>query len=89
MLLLAIAGCFQLGDGTQVVATGALRGAGDTRTPFLVNVVAYWGIGLPLAYLLCFHAGWGAPGLWLGLCIALLLIAGTLLRVWHRRMRAV
>lgn len=85
--LLAIAGCFQLGDGTQVVATGALRGAGDTRTPFLANVVAYWGVGLPVGYGLCFPAGWGAPGLWVGLCVALLLIAATLLVAWSRRSR--
>lgn len=87
ILLLAIAGCFQLCDGTQVVATGALRGAGDTRTPFLVNVVFYWGVGLPVSYLLCFRAGWGAAGLWVGLCVALILVALTLLVVWSRRMR--
>src|SRR5207247_7283228 len=33
--LLMIAGVFQLGDGAQAVAAGALRGAGDTRAPLL------------------------------------------------------
>jgi MATE family multidrug resistance protein len=46
--LLLVAAAFQLFDGLQTVATGALRGSGDTRTPMLANLVAYWFIGLPL-----------------------------------------
>jgi MATE family multidrug resistance protein len=87
VVLLGTAALFQLFDGTQVVATGALRGAGDTRTPFLVNLAAYWGVGMPVAWLLCFQRGWGAPGLWVGLCVALILTATTLLAAWVRRMR--
>src|SRR5262249_16934460 len=44
--LLAIAAAFQLFDGAQVVATGALRGMGDSHTAALVNLIAYWFIGL-------------------------------------------
>jgi MATE family multidrug resistance protein len=87
VLLLAIAALFELGDGSQVVATGALRGAGDTRTPMLANLLFYWGVGLPVAYLMCFRFGWGAPGLWIGLCVALLLIGATLIGAWLRRVR--
>ena len=53
--LLAAGAAFQLFDGIQTVATGALRGAGDTRTPMLCHLIAYWIIGLPLGYWLCFH----------------------------------
>jgi len=86
--LLAVAAAFQLFDGIQTVATGALRGAGDTRTPMLCHLLSYWLIGLPLGYVLCFIAGWRAVGLWTGLCIALILIGIVLLLVWTRKVRA-
>ena len=43
-----------------MVTTGALRGAGDTHTAMLANLVAYWLIGIPTGYVLCFVLGWGA-----------------------------
>src|SRR5215469_3375628 len=81
--LLLVAAVFQLFDGLQVVATGALRGAGNTRIPMLANLVGYWVIGLPLGAFLCFQLKMGAAGMWLGLCLALILIGSTLLGVWH------
>jgi multidrug resistance protein, MATE family len=83
--LLMVAAAFQLFDGLQTVATGALRGAGDTRTPMFANFVAYWLIGLPLGYLLAFRMGWGALGIWIGLCIGLMIIGSALLMTWHRK----
>jgi multidrug resistance protein, MATE family len=82
--LLAAGAAFQLFDGLQTVATGALRGAGDTRTPMLCHMLAYWVIGLPLGAWLCFRRGWGAFGLWAGLSLALILIGIVLLFVWRR-----
>ncbi len=82
--LLAIAAAFQLFDGCQVVAAGALRGTGNTRTPMWCNLLFYWFVGLPLGMWLCFHAGWGAAGLWTGLCCGLILIGSVLLAVWHQ-----
>jgi MATE family multidrug resistance protein len=84
--LLLVAAAFQLFDGLQTVATGALRGAGDTKTPMLANFVAYWLIGLPVGYLLCFKLGWGAVGVWIGLCAGLMMIGSGLLLAWHKRM---
>ncbi|MGO9271275.1 MAG: MATE family efflux transporter, partial [Terriglobia bacterium] len=83
--LLVVGAFFQLFDGIQVVSTGALRGAGDTRTPMLCHAAMYWLIGLPLGYFLCFREGWGAKGLWTGLCLALILIGSTLLWVWRKK----
>lgn len=83
--LLLVAAAFQLFDGVQVVTTGALRGAGDTKTPMLANLVAYWFIGIPLGYFLCFRLGWGALGIWIGLCIGLMIIGLALLFAWHKR----
>ena len=82
--LLAAGAAFQLFDGIQTVATGALRGAGDTRTPMICHFTAYWIIGLPLGAWLCFRRGWGAFGLWSGLSLALILIGIVLLLVWRR-----
>jgi len=86
--LLAIAALFQLFDGIQTVATGALRGTGDTRTPMLCHMLLYWLLGLPLGYALCFGLGWGAVGLWTGLCVALILIGLVLLVVWTRKVQS-
>jgi MATE family multidrug resistance protein len=85
--LLAAGAAFQLFDGIQSVATGALRGAGDTRTPMLCHFTAYWIIGLPLGAWLCFRRNWGALGLWIGLSLALILIGIVLLIVWRRTSR--
>lgn len=86
--LLAVAAAFQLFDGLQTVATGALRGAADTRTPMVCHLLLYWLVGLPLGYVLCFKLGWGAVGLWAGLCVALILIGSVLLVVWMRKVHA-
>jgi MATE family multidrug resistance protein len=85
MVLLRIAAFFQLFDGLQVVATGALRGAGDTRTPMFCHFTGYWVIGLPLGSLLCFRYGMGAPGLWIGLSVGLVIIGVVLVEVWRRK----
>ena len=85
--LLRIAAFFQLFDGLQIVATGALRGAGDTRTPMLCHFAGYWLIGLPLGAFLCFSRGFGAPGLWIGLSAGLILIGSVLTLLWNRASR--
>ena len=87
VFLLAAGAAFQLFDGIQTVATGALRGLGDTRTPMLCHFTAYWVIGLPFGAWLCFRRGWGAFGLWAGLSLALILIGIVLLLVWRHRVR--
>jgi MATE family multidrug resistance protein len=82
--LLMVAAAFQLFDGTQAVATGVLRGVGDTRTAMFINVVGYWALGLPVGYALCFRHGWGVLGLWIGLSAGLVVVAVALTIVWAR-----
>jgi MATE family multidrug resistance protein len=78
VLLVRIAALFQLFDGVQVVAAGALRGAGDVRFPFVANVVAHWLVGFPIALLLGFALKGGAPGLWWGLTAGLVVVSVAL-----------
>lgn len=73
--LLRIAALFALFDGIQAVASGALRGAGDVRYPFLANVAAHWLLGLPVALVLGFGLGLGATGLWWGLTAGLVTVS--------------
>jgi MATE family multidrug resistance protein len=82
--LLGLAALFQIFDGIQTVSTGALRGLGETRTPMFANFFGYWILGLPLGFSLCFLAGWGIYGTWIGLTVALIVIASTLLLRWRR-----
>lgn len=83
--LLVAAGVFQIADGIQIVASGALRGAGETRLPMIASTVGYWAAGLPLGYILAFRAGMGALGIWIGFVLALMTVAGILLFVWQKR----
>jgi multidrug resistance protein, MATE family len=82
--ILRVAAFFQLFDGLQIVVTGSLRGAGDTRTPMVCHLVGYWIIGLPLGAILCFGRGLGAPGLWMGLSAGLIAIGIVLAAFWWR-----
>ena len=85
--LLFVAAFFQLFDGLQGVATGVLRGLGDTHTPMISNLAAHWLVGLPVGYLLCFVAGWGVVGLWIGLSLGLIAIGLVLLSTWAAKVR--
>jgi MATE family multidrug resistance protein len=82
--LLIIVAAFQIFDGIQIVSTGALRGLGETRAPMLANLVGYWVLGLPLGFFLCFALKWGIYGLWIGLTLALVVIALAVLARWRR-----
>ena len=82
--LLYICAAWAFFDGLQIVATGALRGIGNTRTPMLTNILIYWFLGLPLGVQLCFRFHLGVLGLWIGLCLALIIIGSALFVVWER-----
>ena len=85
VVLLPVAAAFQVFDGLQVVALGALRGSADTRIPAVIALLGYWGLGLPLGAFFAFRAGMGPAGLWWGLTaglgsVAILVVA----RLWIR-----
>lgn len=81
--LFGVAAIFQLFDGLQVTALGALRGAGDTHSGLITHLCTYWIIGMPIGIYLGFGRGMGARGLWIGLCIALVLAGTILLLRWR------
>ena len=87
--ILMIVAAFQIFDGAQTVATGALRGLEETRFPMLTNFAGYWLFGLPLGAWMCFRLKWGLYGLWTGLTLALIGIALILLRRWRQASLAV
>ena len=89
MQLLFIAAVFQLSDGLQVSCAGALRGLKDTFQPMLLSVVAYWCVGLPLAWYLGISRALGPQGLWLGLVVGLSLAAAMLLYRFQRLSRII
>ncbi len=85
IVLLRLAGVFQIFDGLQVVGTGILRGVGDTRVPMIVGLVGFWLVGMPVSLWLGFGVDGGAVGLWWGLVAGLAAVALFLMgRVYHR-----
>ena len=83
LTLLPIAAVFQVMDGVQVVALGALRGIADTRAPMLINLLGFWGLGVPCGYYFAFGLDGGPEGLWWGLTVGLTAVAVFLTaRVW-------
>jgi len=76
--LFMIAAVFQVFDGVQVIAAGALRGYRDTAIPMLIAAIGYWAIGFAGGWLLAFPLGFGAIGLWLGLALGLGVVATAL-----------
>lgn len=87
--LLVLAGVFQVSDGVQVAANGALRGLKDTRIPMLMTALAYWGVGMPVGWWLAFPHGLGARGMWIGLIAGLsaaaLLLSARFVRLTRPR----
>ncbi len=77
-LFLTMAGAFQVVDGVQVAAIGALRGLKDTRVPMLMTLLSYWAVGFTTGITCAFALDMGPRGMWFGLiaglsCAALLL----------------
>lgn len=65
-------GAFQIADGICGVAGGVLRGSGRQAQGAMINLVAYYGIGLPIGLTLMKYADWELQGIWFGLAFGLL-----------------
>lgn len=82
---IAIAAVFQVVDGMQVVAAGALRGYEDTTIPMVFAGLGYWGLGFAGGWALAFPLGFGAVGLWWGFVVGLAAVAALLtLRLYRQ-----
>jgi MATE family multidrug resistance protein len=81
--LLSVAALFQVSDGIQAVALGALRGAGDTRVGLVANLIGYYLLGLPVAYYWGVVRQGGVIGLWWGLSAGLTGVAMGLTYRFH------
>jgi MATE family multidrug resistance protein len=84
--VLPVTAAFQMLDGTQVVASGILRGLGRTKPAAIFNFCGYYFLGLPIAYGFGLGRGWGLRGVWCGLAVGLLFVtAGLLVMVLPKR----
>jgi MATE family multidrug resistance protein len=84
---MVVAAAFQLFDGMQAVAGGALRGLQDTRVPMLYALFGYWVPGIGSSVYLGFFTPLEGLGVWLGLAIGLVVVASLMLQRWARRAR--
>jgi MATE family multidrug resistance protein len=87
--LLLFAALFQLSDSTQVAAASAMRGYQVTRSPMVIQMIAFWGVALPIGWILGLAPAWfpwtpaapmAATGFWIGLVLGLTVAA--LLLAW-------
>lgn len=85
--ILFVAALFQISDGAQVIATGSLRGLGNTTAAAIANGIGHWAIGLPLGLFLGFYREMGLPGIWIGLATGLTAVAAALVFIWLRASR--
>ncbi len=76
---LGMAALFQLVDGAQGVANGALRGLKDTAIPMVMTLIGYWLIGFPVAIWFGFFTPMRGVGVWAGLVVGLAVVACMLL----------
>jgi MATE family multidrug resistance protein len=81
--LVRLGALFQLLDAFGIVASGSLRGAGDTRWPFLAQSALAWGLFVPLAYLLGVTLEGGLLSAWVGGTIYVMVLSATLLWRFH------
>ena len=82
--LFLIVALFQIADGLQVTAAGALRGWGNTRAPMIANAIGHFLIGFPISLVAAFAFGLQVQGLWIGLACGLVSVAVFVVRIWNR-----
>jgi Na+-driven multidrug efflux pump len=66
-----------------MVLVAAFNGAGDTRTPTLLNLAIFWAFEIPLAWVLANPLGMGPTGVYVAIAVAfsaMAVVAGYLFR---------
>ncbi len=87
--MLIFAAFFQISDGLQATAAGALRGMQDVTVPAVIAFVSYWCIMAPACYLLAFEFGFGLTGIWLGFIIGLTAAAVLQILRYRQKLKSV
>ncbi|MCX4027161.1 MATE family efflux transporter [Endozoicomonas sp. SM1973] len=85
--LLIIAAYFEIFDGSQTIASSALRGLKEAKRPMLLAISSYWLVGLPVALLLGFYWQWQGTGVWWGLAAGLAAAAISLIWLFEKATR--
>ena len=85
--LIILAAIFQISDGIQVNASGALRGMKDTKVPMIICMIAYWVIGFPIGYILAEYANWGVKGYWVAIICGLTISAALMTQRFNKLTR--
>ncbi|MFN8285414.1 MAG: MATE family efflux transporter [Chitinophagales bacterium] len=85
--LVILAALFQLSDGLQAAGAGVLRGVQDVKFPSVLAFISYWGIMVPLGYVLAFKTGLGVNGLWVGFIVGLSIAAVLLMLRFRWKVR--
>lgn len=70
--------------GYGMVMSQAFNGAGDTRTPTIINLFAYWFFQLPLAYFMAVVLGFGPEGVFISIAISIAVLAGAFIIVFRK-----
>lgn len=78
---------FEIFDGIQAIAIGALRGLADTKVPSIIAFIAYWVLGIPVGFYLAFYGGMGPIGIWVGLLLGLVIASVLLTYRFHTMTR--
>lgn len=66
--------------GVGMIVTQGFNGAGDTKTPTWLNLVCFWALQIPLAYLLAKPLGMGPSGVFVSIIVSETVL--TILAVW-------
>jgi MATE family multidrug resistance protein len=67
--LFAVSAVFQLLEASRITLFGALRALKDTNFTLVSSIISFWGIALPVGYLLATRFNFGGSGLWSGMAI--------------------
>jgi MATE family multidrug resistance protein len=92
--IMPIVALFQVFDGMSALTSGIMRARGQQSIGALLNLLGYYILGIPIGIWLAFNWGMGLEGLWIGLSLALIVVAGVgfwlaLTADWEKEVRKV